>query len=498
MNASRHMVEDAPRTILDESYVQALDRKWSHLLEGIPVRNDHQRYVRGMVAMVYENQMRHLKGLSEDTRQINTGPFTKYIFPILARVFPNLISNEICSTQPMNSPVGAIFYRDIIYSSNKGPTVAGAVMPRDFDRDYTSEFVNGEMCATGDGAAYGGAGTALNVTLAWTPVRPLNAALGFSVVIKEINPITGAVVQTATDDGVGGFTGNVASGVINYSNGSVSNFKFTNAVANNNKIQAFYFYDGESNSKIPTMSLDIKKKLIEATPRRLKALWSSEAAEDLRAMHGVEAETELVAGAASEIGLEIDRDNIMKMFQASTGTSASFDRIPPAGIAELDHLRAMLTQIATVSNVIHKKTLRAPANWIVTSPEISALLAQLTTHGDFRSAYLADPSGPTNGPLDLPRPMTAHGQYGIYRVGTLQNKWTVYEDPFFQRDMMLIGLKGATYLDSGYAWAPYVPLEVTSTFLDPNDMSFRKAFRTRYGSAILRPEYYGQLRVLNV
>jgi hypothetical protein len=489
--------ENSTRTIMDESYVHALDRKWGSLLEGIPARNAGERHLRAVTAMLMENQSAHLRSLNEETRSLNVGSFTKFIFPILRRVFPNLIANEIVSVQPMTAPVGAVFYLDYIYSTTKGATTAGNVMPRDFDRDYTSEFVNGEMLATGNGVNFGGAGAALNVNFAFTPVRPLNTSLGFSVVVKEINPTTGAVVQTATDNGSGGFTGNVAAGTINYANGAVAGFLFTNAPANGNQIKAFYYYDGEMNAKIPTMSLDVKKKLIEAVPRRLKSLWSSEAAEDLRALHGVDAETEMVATAANDIALEIDREIINELFQASTGTSASFDRVPPAGIPELDHLRSLLTQISTVSNLIHKKTLRAPANWIVTSPEVSALLAQLTTHGDFRAAYVSGVESPY-GPADAPRPLTQHGQFGIYKVGTLMNKWVVYEDPFFSRDQMLIGLKGSNYLDSGYAWAPYIPLQITSTFLDPNDLSFRKAMRTRYGKALLRPEYYGQLRIQNL
>ena len=495
---SRQLIEEGgARTIMDEGYVQALDHKWSALLEGIPSRSPSERHARAVTAMLFENEARHLKGLNEETRAINVGSFTKFIYPILRRVFPNLIANEIVSVQPMTAPVGAVFYLDYIYSTNKGPTAAGNVMPRDFDKDYTSEFVNGEMMATGNGVDYGGAGGDLNSNLSFTPVRPLDTSRGFSVVVKELNPTTGAVIQSGTDDGTGGWTGAVASGTINYSNGSISGFKFTAAPLLGSQIKAFYFYDGEMNSKLPTMSLDVKKKLIEAMPRRLKALWSSEAAEDLRALHGVDAESEMVATAANEIALEIDREIIQELFQLSTGTTASFDRIPPAGINELDHLRGLLTQISTVSNLIHKKTLRAPANWIVTSPEVSALLAQFTTHGDFRPIYVSDPNSPY-GPVDMIRPQTQHGQFGIYKAGTLQNKWTVYEDPFFARDQMLIGLKGSTYLDSGYAWAPYIPLQMTATFLDPNDLSFRKGMRTRYGKAPLRPEYYGQLRINNL
>jgi len=443
-----------------------------------------------------ENEAQHLLGLNEDTRTTNVGSFTKFIFPILRRVFPNLIANEIVSVQPMTAPVGAVFYLDYVYGTTKGGTTAGNVFPRDFDRNYSSEYVSGEVLVTGDNVNFGGAGAALSASLSFNPVRPLDSTRGFSCVIQELSS-AGAVVQAATDNGTGGFTGATTGGAINYSNGAISAFKFTNPPATGNQVKAFYYYDGELNQKIPQINLDVKKAPVEAQARRLKALWSAEAAEDLRAFHGLDAETEMVSAVAQDIALEIDREIVQDLFASSTGTTGTFDRIPPAGIPEIDHLRALITQISTVSNLIHKKTLRAPANFIVTSPEISALLAQLTTHGDFRPLWVSGGESPY-GPADMPRPMTQHGQFGIYKTGTLMNKWLVYEDPFFQRDQMLIGLKGASFLDAGYVWAPYIPLQVTPTFLDPSDFSFRKGLRTRYAKKLLRPEFYGQLRVTNL
>jgi len=483
-------------TIADKSYVGALVNKWGQLLEGLPSRSEHEQYVQGTTAILMENQAQYLRGMNEETRTTNVGSFTKFIFPILRRVFPNLIANEIVSVQPMTAPVGAVFYLDYIYDTAKGQVQKGQGFPNDFNRDYSGEYIDGEPIVTGDGTNFGGGGTALAVSLAWTPVRPLNTSAGFSVKLQEISS-TGAIVQEAIDDGNGGFTGDVSAGDINYSNGAITAFKFTAPPLLNNLVKCLYYYDGELNTKIPSIKLDVKKAPIEAVPRRLKALWSSEAAEDLRAFHGVDAETEMVSAVAQEIALEIDREIINELFQNSTGTVGTFDRVPPAGISELDHLRSILTTISTVSNLIHKKTLRAPANFIVTSPEVSALLAQLTTHGDFRASFVSGGESPY-GPADMPRALTQHGQFGIYKTGTLMNKWTVYEDPFFTRDQMLIGLKGSSFLDAGYAWAPYIPLQVTPTFLDPNDFSFRKGMRTRYGKKLLRPEYYGQIRINNL
>lgn len=497
---ARNMLAESRQSIADKGYVRQLINKWGEFLEGIPDRTEQQRYTLGVCALLMENEAQHLLGLNEDTRTVNVGSFTKFIFPILRRVFPNLIANEIVSVQPMTAPVGAVFFLDYVYGTTKGSTQAGNVFPRDFDRNYSSEYISGEVLITGDGTNFGGGGTKVSASLSFNPVRPLDSTKGFSLVIQEEDS-SGNVVQKATDNGTGAFTfsptGGSVDGKVNYSNGAVHDFRFQNIPASGNQIKAYYYYDGELNAKIPQIQLDVKKAPVEAVARRLKALWSAEAAEDLRAFHGLDAETEMVSAVAQDIALEIDREIIQDLFAASTSTTATFDRIPAAGVPEIDHLRSIMTQIATVSNLIHKKTLRAPANFIVTSPEISALLAQLTTHGDYRPLWNSG-SGDAYSPADMPRPMTQHGQFGIYKTGTLMNKWMVYEDPFFTRDQMLIGLKGGSFLDAGYVWAPYVPLQVTPTFLDPSDFSFRKGLRTRYAKKLLRPEYYGQIRVTNL
>ena len=501
--ARQMLREDGVGSVHDSTYVGALKNKWGDLLEGMPSRSDHDEYVKSCMAVLFENQHQHVQQkLVEETRTANVGPYTKFIFPVLRRVFPNLIANEIVSVQPMTAPVGAVFFLDYVYGSTKGGTTKGNVFPRDFDRDYTSEKVNGEMLATGDGAAYGGAmATVLSVSLAWTPVRPLDASKGYSVVITDADS-AGTVAQTATDDGQGAFTfvpaGGNTGGEINYANGAISNFTFQTAPANGNLIKAVYWYDGELNTKIPEAQMDLKKAPVEAKSRRLKALWSSEATEDFRAFHGISADQTMTAAAAQNIALEIDREIIQDLFANSTGTTGSFDRVPPAGISEVDHLRSMLTTISSISGLIHTKTLRAPANWIVTSPEVTALVSQLTTHGDYRPIYADGQSSPYGALQDVRPGGMPHGRFGVYKVGTLHNKWVIYEDPFFTRDFMMIGLRGADFLDAGYVWAPYIPLQITMTFLDPNDFSFRKGLRTRYATKLLRSQYYGQMRVLNL
>ena len=493
------------KTIMDESYMGALSSKWGEFLEGIPGRSESDRYLRGCTAILMENQSEWLQSMEEDTRQANVGSFTKFIFPILRRVFPNLIANEIVSVQPMTAPVGAVFFLDYVYGSSKAGVVGGTTtFPDGFDKDYSSEFINGEPLGTVPAPAHswgpvgGGAAVIPDAVLAWSPVRDLDSVRGYSITVQEVTS-TGVVRQSVValaggSLAVGGAAGSAAFNSPAAGQVTITGFRFAADPVAGNQVKCQYYYNGEANSQIPQIQLNVRQSPVEAVPRRLKALWSSEAAEDLRALHGVDAEAEMVATIAQEIALEIDREIIQDLFKNSTGTTASFDRTPPAAISELDHLRAMITQISTVSNLIHKKTLRSPANFIVTSPEVSALFAQLTTHGDFNPLWSSDTSGPY-GSRDVPRPLARQGQFGVYKVGTLMGKWTVYEDPYFTRDQMLIGLKGDGFLNAGYAWAPYVPLQVTPTFLDPADMTMRKGLRTRYAKKLLRSEFYGSMRI---
>lgn len=498
MNNGTLVLENSTGNVSDKRLVKHLIDKWTPLLEGLAEDTAFDRYKKGTTALLYETQAGHLRNLNEETRTVNVGYFTKFIFPMLRRVFPNLFAHELVSVQPITGPQGTIFYLDYILGSTKGSTTEGQIFPRDFNRTYTSEEVDGEILALGDATNYGPAALALSVQLAWTPVRKPDADNGYTVVIKEINATTGATVQEGSIAADGStVTGDLNAVNLSFSNGTLAGLRFNAIPANGNEIRAYYFYDGEYNTKIPEMRLDVRKAIIEPQNFRMKSLWSAEAAEDLRALQGIEAETEILAASSQEMALEIDRIVINDLFLASTGTVGTFSRIAPAGISEIDHLRSIITAFSRVSNTIHKKTLRSPANWIVTSPDISALVEQLTTHGDFRPIWVSGVTSPL-GPADAPRPLSQHGQFGIYKAGTLHNKWVIYVDPFFTVDFALLGLKGRTYLEAGYVWAPYVLLAVSGTFLDPNDGGLRKLIRSRFGRKILRPDYYGQVRVENL
>lgn len=496
---ARNMLSAGARTVRDDSYGALLEDKWENFLEGV-----QDPYTRRIQAMLYENQFEDMRyKLQEDTLSTNAGSYTKYIFPVLRRVFPNLIANEIVSVQPMTAPVGAVFFFEYKHGKSKGQTVAGTNLIQNFDKDYSSEKIDEEQIAVPDGVNYGGGGAALSVILQYSPVRPLNTALSLSCVIED-QDADGTVIQTATDNGAGGFTfsptGGSVAGSINYATGQVTGFKFQNipTAAAGRKIVATYYYDSEANRQVPDVYLDISFQEIRATGRKLKARWSAEAADDLRAFHGVDAETELVAGISQEVSLELDRDILSQLFDASAGITSTFDFTVPAGVSELDHIRSCLTRMSAVSYLIHKQTLRAPANWYVTSPEVSAKLVQLQSHGDYRANWVsgtAQPFGPFDGIQTPPSygPISSH--QGILKLGLLSNKWWGYQDPFFTYNQIMLGLRGQSYLDAGFVFAPYIPLQMTPTFLDPEDQTYRKGMRSRYATKRLRDEWYGRVTI---
>lgn len=517
MEARRLLSEGGQRTAIDASYVNQVSQKWQPLLEGI--RNPYQR---GVMAMVFENQMDHLQSMTEETLSTGVGSFTKYIFPILRRVFPNLIANNIVSVQPMTAPIGGIFTYEHKYGQSKGSATAGNNLIEDFQRHYSSEYIDYQAivaAADVDGVKVvwnDATNAADRVVAKWLPIASPNSAKGITGV--TVHWVSGGVdkERLATVSGANG-AGDGTSFIINFSTGEWSLNATGAAPDAGEAIWIEYHYDSERISThtlsalaatyggtdrvaaVPDVNLDIQLVTIEAITRKLKARWSAEAVDDLRAFHGLNAEAELVAGISNEIALELDREIIDDLVRGSKfsatynlGAAPSFGG-GAASASELDVIRGLLTTIDSVSANIHRSSLRAPANFLVVSPEVGAILSQLTTHGDFMliNKAMEQVENPSYGPMT--------SSFGVQRLGTLMNKYAVYQDPFLSASSaskdILIGLKGQNFLDAGYVYAPYVPLQVTPTFLDPDDFTFRKGLRTRYAKKMLRPEFYGRVSV---
>lgn len=526
---ARALLEQAgPRTVHDAGFASACMQKWAPLLESTHKQDPIQMpYVKKVTAVLLENEMEHLKDLQEDTLSNNTGYFTKYVFPILRNVWPNLIANQIVSVQPMTSPVSGVFYYDKKYANRKGqmltpsgPTgspldmnydgelVAGTTMRKNFGRNYAREFVDYDVTCTDTGtgvATLSNSGSNCRLP-EWSPIRDVGVegqrtffvkayfsildaddsdAVKNVVATLDTTGATNHLIDDLNSNNVGTF--NVATGAWTItplgSAGNASDF-------NTHKVIYFqYFVNWElvgqtSGAKIPSVSLDITLKTVQAEDYALKADWSVQAVDDMRALHGMDVEQEIVSTFSNEVMLEVDR-NILAELMAGAAHSATYtysSSVP----GEVESIREMITKISAMSARIHKTSERAPANFIVTSPAIQALLDQLSTHGDYASIE-QNTQASTYG--------VATANYGISRVGTLLRKWAVYVDPYMEENKILIGLKGNSFLDAGYVYAPYVPLQVTPTFLDPDTQRNKKGIRTRHATRMLRAEYYGVITV---
>ena len=252
------------------------------------------------------------------------------------------------------------------------------------------------------------------------------------------------------------------------------------------------FGDNTSKNEIPEIDIKVDSIAVTATTRKLKAKWSPELGQDLNAYHNLDAEVELTSILSEQIALEIDREILNDLLAGATAGKYYWSRSPGlfvdrttgvevgAGTSAPDFTgtvsewyETLIETINDVSAQIHRKTLRGGANFLVTSPEVANILE--FTSG-FRASVTADADT---------------GTVGAVNVGSLSKKFDVYVDPYFPRNVVLVGRKGSGFLESGYVYAPYVPLQVTPTIFGTEDFIPRKGVMTRYAKKMVRPDMYG-------
>jgi len=257
---------------------------------------------------------------------------------------------------------------------------------------------------------------------------------------------------------------------------------------------------------IPEIDIKIQSLAVTADTRKLRARWSPELAQDLNAYHSLDAEVELTQILSEQIALELDReilnDLLMeadtnyywsrspgKFLNKKTGAEVSRSDTLAPGPAFTGTVRewyeTLIETVIDVANEIHRKTLRGSANFVVVSPDIATILEASVL---YRPSYSLDAEGQVGQPMNL----------GADKVGTLSNRFTVYKDPYFPRNKVLVGYKGGSYLETGYVYAPYVPLIVTPTIFAPEDFTPRKGVMTRYGKKMVRSDFYGTVTVADI
>jgi hypothetical protein len=266
-------------------------------------------------------------------------------------------------------------------------------------------------------------------------------------------------------------------------------------------------FGSSSSPVIAEVNIKVESIAITATSRKLRARWSPELAQDLNAYHNIDAEVELTQVLSEQIALEIDREILQDLLTQANGANLYWSRAPGVFVNKLtgaqrdlstslsigpqftgntmEWAQTLVETINDVANTIHRKTLRGSANFIVTSPDVCTIIESAI-------AYKAKLSIDGNGQVASPF------QMGAEAIGTLNNRFTVYKDPYFPRNRILVGYKGGNYLETGYVYAPYVPLIMTQTIYNPQDFTPTKGVMTRYGKKMIRSDYFGTVTVLNM
>jgi hypothetical protein len=255
---------------------------------------------------------------------------------------------------------------------------------------------------------------------------------------------------------------------------------------------AGYTYPLEAETDIPEIDIKVDSIAITAQTKKLKAKWTPELGQDLNAYHNLDAEVELTSILSEQIALEIDREILADLVNGATAGTFYWSRSPGLFVnretgAEIgasaaapdftgtvsEWYETLIETINDVSAQIHRKTLRGGANFVIVSPEVANVL-------EFTSGFRANVTADAD-----------KGDIGAVKVGSLSRKFDVIVDPYFPRNVILVGRKGNSFLESGYVYAPYVPLQTTPTIFGPEDFVPRKGVMTRYAKKMVRPDMYG-------
>ena len=253
-----------------------------------------------------------------------------------------------------------------------------------------------------------------------------------------------------------------------------------------------YEFAMENEAEIPEIDIKVDSTAITAQTKKLKAKWSPELGQDLNAYHNLDAEVELTSILSEQIALEIDREILADLVNGATAATFYWSRSPGLFVnrttgAEIgassaapdftgtvsEWYETLIETINDVSAQIHRKTLRGGANYVVVSPEVANIL-------EFTAGFRANVTADAD-----------KGEIGAVKIGSLSRKFDVIVDPYFPRNVILMGRKGNSFLESGYVYAPYVPLQTTPTIFGVEDFVPRKGVMTRYAKKMVRPDMYG-------
>ena len=317
--------------------------------------------------------------------------------------------------------------------------------------------------------------------------------------VRRLTQISGTVADNKLIVVLAGVTGSTdaeAADIADYLTGSCDKADFIikddfTAASATGGVVGTVEWGLENNNSIAEIDIKVDAVSVTANTKKLKAKWTPELQQDINAYHNLDAEVELTSLLSEQIALEIDQEILEdlvkgatagtyywsrkpgKFVNRTTGDSTNETLFPDFTGTVSEWYETLLETVNDVSAQIHRKTLRGGANFIVVSPEVANVL-------EFTSGFRADTTADEN-----------RGTAGAVKVGQLSKKLDIYVDPYFVRNVVLVGRRGNSFLESGYVYAPYVPLQVTPTIFDPESFVPRKGVMTRYAKKMVRPDMYG-------
>ena len=545
MSTIQNLIESANPWQSQQGDSVRLAKKWekSGLLEGL---NGHDQ---SNMAMMLENQAKQL--VVESSQTGTGGTFTPgtgeqwagVALPLVRKVFGQIASKEFVSVQPMSLPAGLVFYLDFQYGTTKNPFASGDSLYGTPDSvEGFGNLASGGLYGAGRfGYSINQFSASVTVTSASDVASASFAEVNFdsnysaSIVggtdaallnLKKISVATSSIANfdpngirafsiisgsIAEADNLHQFTVLSGANIVFFVSASAAEVAgptstmtvyFNKKTADNARGD---YEDGAAYSNtggnagvaisIPEINVQLRSETIAAKTRKLKAQWTPEFAQDLNAYQNLDAEAELTSMLSEYISLEIDLEildmlienaPITEAWSAKVGNQITnnvvSNNVSGVYYTQMTWFQTLGIKLQKVSNTIHQRTLRGGANFMVVSPTVATILESIP-------GFAAD----TDGAAD-----NMKYAFGVQKIGQLNSRYKVYKNPYMIENVILMGFRGNQFLETGAVYAPYVPLIMTPLVYDPATFTPRKGIMTRYAKKMVRPEFYGLVKVADL
>lgn len=526
----------------------ALVKKWKQtgLLEGL------SKWDRLQFSVMFENTAKEI--LSEITTMAGGSieGYSTTLFPIIRKSYGKAIARKLVSMQSMSLPTQLVFYLDFVFNDNRLGNTAGQSVfgggrvgaeqtagfltedsgsTRYGERGFYS-LNNGYSSATGSITAGAADVTEYKAPWIWGNSEANDVYADFdpdfltgSYVTVVKCALTAAEMATVSKDNLVGIVATLST----YDSGSTQARRHTKRSGNNllfvfhatasmssivdaatdltiqvplkdaftagsslGTVTGTSTWELENQTAIPELNIKINSVSITAISRKIRTVWTPELEKDIQAYQSIDAESELTSLMSDHVEMEVNYEiledlvkgatlgtyywsrNPGKFVNKLTGADISNSTSPPdftGGVREW--YQTLLETINDLGALMHRRLRRGGPTFLLTSPEVAGILEMVT--GFSANVAIDDESG----------------DGGVMKAGSIRKKWDIYVDPHFYRNLILVGRKGQSQIETGYAFCPYVPFTVTQTLFHYDSAVPRKIGQMRYGKQMLLPDMYG-------